>query len=76
MVTITKSGDAFSFAGEDTKFTSFRGLSTDTKPTNVPENSLFMELDTGVGYYFSGGEWKVYAENKPEGYAVTAGIIG
>ena len=76
MVTITKTGDAFSFAGEDTKFTSFRGLSTDTKPTNVPENSLFMELDTGVGYYFSAGEWKVYGEDRPEGLSVSAAIVG
>lgn len=76
MVTITKSGTPFSFNGEETMFSSFRGLSTDEKPTNVPENSLFMELDTGVGYYFSEGEWKVYAANKPEGLAVSAAIVG
>lgn len=36
----------------------FAGLSTDVKPTDdVLENSLFLELDTGKFYYFSGGSW-------------------
>jgi len=34
------------------------GLSTDTKPTNVGPNMLFLELDTGDFYYFDGTEWK------------------
>ncbi|MBR1910378.1 MAG: hypothetical protein IJ821_07315 [Lachnospiraceae bacterium] len=34
-----------------------KGLSTDTKPTDVPENSLFFELDTAKFYYISGGVW-------------------
>lgn len=33
------------------------GLSTDTKPTNVGTNSLFLELDTGNVYYFNAGAW-------------------
>lgn len=33
------------------------GLSTDTKPTDVWENSLFMELDTGKLFYFTGSAW-------------------
>lgn len=38
-----------------------KGLSTDTKPTEgVSENTLFLELDTGDFYYFSGGEWKKF----------------
>lgn len=37
---------------------SFKGLSTDTKPTeNVAVNSLFLELDTGDFYYFNGTTW-------------------
>lgn len=76
MVTITKSGVIFPYNGYDTKFTEFRGLSTDTKPENVPENSVFMELDTGVGYYYSEGSWKVYGANKPEGMAVSSAIVG
>lgn len=32
-------------------------LSTDTKPDDVPENSIGLELDTGKFYYFSGGDW-------------------
>lgn len=36
----------------------FKGLSTDTKPTEkVLENSLFLELDTGDFYYFTGESW-------------------
>ena len=33
------------------------GLSTDEKPTGVGENMLFLELDTGKFYYFTGTEW-------------------
>lgn len=33
------------------------GLSTDTKPTNVDANSMFLELDTGNLYYFTGSAW-------------------
>ena len=37
----------------------FRGLSTDTKPTNVGNGCLFIELDTGKLFLFNkdGGEW-------------------
>ena len=35
----------------------YMGLSTDTKPTNVGANTLFLELDTGDFYYFDGEEW-------------------
>lgn len=34
-----------------------RGLSTDTKPTDKAENTLFLEVDTGDFYYFDGTEW-------------------
>lgn len=33
------------------------GLSTDTKPDDALVNSLFLELDTGDFYYFTGEEW-------------------
>ncbi len=33
------------------------GLSTDTKPTDCAVNSIFLELDTGDFYYFTGEEW-------------------
>lgn len=36
----------------------FKGLSTDTKPTNCAVNSLFLELDTGDFYYFTGETWE------------------
>lgn len=29
-----------------------RGLSTDSKPTSVPNGSSFIEIDTGKGYLF------------------------
>ena len=40
----------------------FMGLSTDTKPTNTEQfpmdtNSLFLELDTGDIYYYTGSTW-------------------
>lgn len=36
----------------------YSGLSTDVKPTNgVAVNALFLELDTGNFYYFTGEEW-------------------
>ena len=40
-----------------------KGLSTDTKPTGefsgktVGVNSMFLELDTGDLYYFTGSSW-------------------
>ena len=34
------------------------GLSSDDKPTDVPVNTLFMELDTGDFYYFTGEAWE------------------
>ena len=37
----------------------FKGLSTDTKPTeNVSANSMFLELDTCDVYYFNGTTWE------------------
>lgn len=34
------------------------GLSTDTKPTDkIGVNSLFLELDTGNIYYYTGSVW-------------------
>jgi len=35
----------------------YKGLSTDEKPTSCAVNSLFLELDTGIFYYFTGEEW-------------------
>lgn len=34
-----------------------KGESTDTKPTNVEVNTLFVELDTGDVYYYDGTQW-------------------
>ena len=35
----------------------YKGLSTDAKPTTAGVNSLFLELDTGDFYYFTGETW-------------------
>lgn len=37
----------------------FRGLSTDTKPTDCINGAAFIEIDTGKVYLFDavGGEW-------------------
>lgn len=34
-----------------------RGKSGDDKPTDVPVNTIFLELDTGDFYYFDGEDW-------------------
>ena len=35
-----------------------RGVSTDTKPTDVEVNTLLLEVDTGDFYYFDGTAWQ------------------
>ena len=35
----------------------YKGLSTDSKPTDCGTNSVFLELDTGNFYYFNGETW-------------------
>lgn len=35
----------------------YKGLSTDDKPTDCATNSIFLELDTGDFYYFTGEAW-------------------
>ena len=50
------------------KITRFRvdllGLSTDTKPTDVPNGSTFIEVDTSKYYIFWLGDW--YEQNAEE----------
>lgn len=45
----------------------YYGLSTDNKPTAVPENSMFTELDTGLEYYFSDGVWELVGGSVVDG---------
>lgn len=49
MITMNDCGQAGSYE--------YKGLSTDTKPTNCAINSLFLELDTGTFFYFDGTGW-------------------
>ena len=37
-----------------------QGLSSDTKPTLVPDNSIFFETDTAVQFQFTGSTWDVF----------------
>ena len=40
------------------------GLSTDTKPTTgIAENALFLELDSGDFYFYSGDSWSKVGGN-------------
>lgn len=34
------------------------GLSSDSKPTDVDVNTLFLELNTGDLYFYNGTEWQ------------------
>lgn len=45
------------YDGEVTMHTGYdlRGMSTDTKPTDVPNGSTFWEIDTGKVYGFDAG---------------------
>ena len=47
------------------------GVSTDTKPINADINQIFLELDTGDLYYYTGTEWAKFAE-EAEGTKSTA----
>lgn len=48
-VTLNKPNAAYEFE--------YKGLSTDQKPLGCAINSLFLELDTGDFYYFTGATW-------------------
>ena len=45
---------------------SLLGLSTDQKPMNAENNTIFLELDTGNFFYFDGTKWLAYAGVVPE----------
>ena len=51
-VTIDKVGGS-----SESKHAEIFGKSTDTKPTNVDLNDLFIELDTGSAYAWNGSTW-------------------
>ena len=37
-------------------FNEYRGLSTEEKPTNIPQHSSFLETDTGIIYNYDGSQ--------------------
>ena len=43
----------------DSKHAEILGKSTDTKPTDVNVNDMFIELDTGDAYFWDGSAWQV-----------------
>ena len=43
----------------ESKHAEIFGKSTDTKPTDVNLNDLFIELDTGDAYYWDGLSWQI-----------------
>ena len=44
-----------------------KGLSTDIKPVDhIGVNSLFLELDTGLFYYFDGTAWNRVGAVEPD----------
>ena len=51
-VTIDKVGGS-----SESKHAEIFGKSTDTKPTDVNVNDMFIELDTGSAYAWNGSTW-------------------
>ena len=43
----------------ESKHAEIFGKSTDTKPTDANINDMFIELDTGEGYFWDGSAWQV-----------------
>ena len=58
MITVIKRQYAEGANGQMFLDFEYKGLSTDTKPTETaPVNALFLELDTGNVYFFNGSTW-------------------
>ena len=53
----------------------YKGLSTDEKPLDCDVNSLFLELDTGIFYFFNGTEWKDISKGITLGETTPTGTI-
>lgn len=51
-ITIDKVGGS-----SESKHAEILGKSTDTKPTDVKINDMFIELDTGDAYFWDGSTW-------------------
>lgn len=57
MITKSKGSTAYSEDGIVEHY-DWRGLSTDEKPETATVNDLFLEVDTGDGYFFNGEAWE------------------
>lgn len=53
----------------------YKGLSTDSKPTNCAVNSLLLELDTGAFFYFDGTGWIPLKRGGGGGYSLFKSLI-
>lgn len=60
MISIYQKRDIITKDGVEIKEMELRGLSTDEKPTTVPNGAIFIEIDTGTLYMFDedNEEWK------------------
>lgn len=67
MITMNDCGQAGSYE--------YKGLSTDTKPTDCAVNSLFLELDTGTFFYFDGTGWIPLKRGGGGGYSLFKSLI-
>ena len=56
MVTVNHS-QAITATGALRRDSEYKGLSTDEKPMDAVINALFLELDTGEYYFFTGTGW-------------------
>lgn len=45
-------------------YNEYSGLSTDDLPTDAPENSLLLLLDTNKLFYFANDEWVEVGQNQ------------
>ena len=52
-------------------YTDYCCLSSDDKPTDAPENSLLLELDSLLFYYFTDGDWIEIGNAPDDGGAVS-----
>ena len=57
-VTVNKTIRSYYNNGQLVHEREYKGLSTDTRPSDCAVNSLFLELDTGNVYYYDGSAWQ------------------
>jgi hypothetical protein len=56
-------------------FNKYRGLSTEEKPTNIPQHSSFLETDTGATYNYDGLQWNLEESGGSDGGSSGGGAL-